>query len=150
MSSGKFILILIVPDRPCDREGWLIGHSKEFQMESQVDKYIQGFPVEVRKILSDVRSVIRETAPEATEGLKYGIPTFIQGANLVHYAAFKHHIGLYPGPGALEAFREQLSVYKGSKGAVQFPLSGPIPFDLIRAIVKYRLDQLAAKAKKAR
>jgi uncharacterized protein YdhG (YjbR/CyaY superfamily) len=117
-------------------------------MQTDVDRYIEGFPADVRKILTDIRAFIGEMAPNATEVIKYGIPTFLLKGNLVHYAAFTHHIGLYPGSAAMEAFREKLTGYKNSKGAVQFPLDKPIPFDLIREIVAYRLDQVSQKAKK--
>lgn len=104
-----------------------------------IDEYIAGFPKEVQEILEKVRATIRKAAPDAEEAIKYQIPTFTLNGNLVHFAAFKKHIGLYPAPRALEEFKDELSGYKGAKGSVQFPLDQPIPFDLISRIVEYRV-----------
>lgn len=104
-----------------------------------IDEYIAGFPKEVQEILEKVRATIRKAAPDAEEAIKYQIPTFTLNGNLVHFAAFKKHIGLYPAPRALEEFKDELSGYKGAKGSVQFPLDQPIPFDLIGRIVEYRV-----------
>ena len=98
---------------------------------SALDDYISGSPEPVRGVLQQVRTTIRKAAPEAAETIKYGIPTFVLGENLVHFAAFKKHIGFYPTPPAIAAFREQLSVYKSAKGSVQFPLASPMPLKLI-------------------
>ena len=117
-----------------------------------VDKYIAGFPEETQKLLEEVRSTIRNTVPEAEEKIGYGIPTFTLNGNLVHFAGYKNHIGFYPAPQGLEAFKEELSKYKGAKGSVQFPLDQPLPLDLIIKMVKYRveknLEKPAAKIKK--
>ena len=95
---------------------------------------------------------IREAAPDAQETIKYQMPTFTLKGNLVHFAAFKKHIGFYPLPTGIEQFKDELSVYKGGKGSVQFPLGKPIPFDLISRIVKFRvqenLERAEAKRKK--
>lgn len=104
-----------------------------------IDEYIAAFPKEVQEILEKVRATIRKAAPAAEEGIKYQIPTFTLNGNLVHFAAFKKHIGLYPAPRALEEFKDELSGYKGAKGSVQFPLDQPIPYDLISRIVEYRV-----------
>jgi uncharacterized protein YdhG (YjbR/CyaY superfamily) len=106
-----------------------------------IDEYIAGFPGEVQELLEKVRATIREAAPEAEEAIKYQIPTFVLHGNLVHFAAFKKHIGFYPAPDGIEKFKEELSAYKGAKGSVQFPLDEPIPFDLISRIVKFRAEE---------
>ncbi len=106
-----------------------------------IDAYIAGFPPEVQKILKEIRGTIQKAAPQAEEAMKYAIPTFVFHGNLVHFAAFKHHIGFYPSPSGLEKFKQEISVYKNSKGAVQFPLDQPVPFDLIRRIVEFRVRE---------
>jgi uncharacterized protein YdhG (YjbR/CyaY superfamily) len=113
---------------------------------SPMDEYIAGFPPEVRAILEKIRETIREVAPEADETIKYQIPTFTLLGNLVHFAAFKRHIGFYPTPTGVEAFRVELSAYAQGKGSVQFPLDRPIPYDLIRRIVEYRVQENISKA----
>jgi uncharacterized protein YdhG (YjbR/CyaY superfamily) len=105
-----------------------------------IDEYIKLFPKEVREVLEQVRQVIQEEAPEATEAISYGMPTFkLNGRNLVHFAAWKNHIGFYATPSGNEAFKKELSAYKGAKGSVQFPLDQPMPISLIRKIVKFRV-----------
>ena len=89
--------------------------------------------------------MIRSAAPDAEEALKYGIPTFVLNGNLVHFAAFKKHIGFYPTPPGIERFRDELSAYPNAKGSVQFPLDKPMPFALIRKIVEYRVTEARAK-----
>jgi uncharacterized protein YdhG (YjbR/CyaY superfamily) len=111
-----------------------------------IDSYIASFPKEVQKFLAQVRSTIREAAPDAEETINYGIPTFTLKGNLVHFAAYKNHIGFYPTPSGIEKFKNELSVYKGAKGSVQFPLDQPIPFDLISQIVKFRVKENLEKA----
>lgn len=117
-----------------------------------VDAYIASFPQDVQSMLTQVRATIREAAPEATETIKYGLPTFLLNGNLVHYGAFQHHIGFYPAPSGLEAFQAELSQYPGAKGSVQFSFDRPIPYDLIRRIVLFRVqanqEKAAAKNKK--
>jgi uncharacterized protein YdhG (YjbR/CyaY superfamily) len=113
-----------------------------------IDKYISGFPEEVREILEKVRKTIRDEAPEATETINYGIPTFQLKGNLVHFAGFKNHIGFYPAPSGIEAFKAELSSFKGAKGSVQFPLDKPIPYELIRRIVKFRVQEIKEKSGK--
>jgi uncharacterized protein YdhG (YjbR/CyaY superfamily) len=110
-----------------------------------MDEYIAGFPGEVQVILQRVRETIREAAPAATEAISYGIPTFKLYGNLVHFAAYKKHLGFYPTPAGLQAFKAELAGYKGSKGAVQFPLDQPIPYDLIRRIVAFRVQEQLRK-----
>lgn len=111
-----------------------------------IDEYIAGFPEEIQERLKQVRATIRKAAPEAEEAIKYRMPTFVLNGNLVHFAAFKNHIGFYPAPQGIEEFKEELSAYKGAKGSVQFQYSEPIPFDLISRIVQLRVGQNRAKA----
>jgi uncharacterized protein YdhG (YjbR/CyaY superfamily) len=111
-----------------------------------IDEYIAGFPDDVQEILEKIRMTIREAAPEAEERISYQIPTFNLKGNLVHFAAFKKHIGLYPAPRGVEEFKEELSAYKGGKGTVRFPLDKPIPFDLISRIAKFRVKENLERA----
>ncbi len=106
-----------------------------------VDKYIAGFPKDVQEILQKIRVTIRKAAPDAAETISYRMPTFTLTGNLVHFAAFKNHIGFYPTPSGIEKFKDELSVYKGAKGSVQFPLDHPIPYGLISRIVKFRVKE---------
>jgi len=106
-----------------------------------IDEYINTFPKEVQDILEKLRQTIQKAAPEATEAISYGIPTFQLHGNLVHFAAYRNHIGFYPASGAIEAFRKELSRYKGSKGTVQFPINQPLPLGLIKTMVKYRVKE---------
>lgn len=121
---------------------------KEKNVPQNIDEYIAVLPEEVRDLMQAVRKVIHEAAPEATETMNYAIPTFDLSGNLVHFAAFKNHIGFYPTPSGMDAFKEELSAYKGSKGSVQFPLNQPIPYDLITKIVKFRVQENLEKASK--
>jgi uncharacterized protein YdhG (YjbR/CyaY superfamily) len=115
-----------------------------------IDEYIAGFPKEIQDMLQQIRATIRKVAPEAEEAIKYAIPTFVlNGKNLVHFAAFKNHIGFYPTPTGIESFQKELSKYKQGKGSVQFPLDEPMPLNLITEIVKFnKLRIPEAKAKK--
>jgi uncharacterized protein YdhG (YjbR/CyaY superfamily) len=112
-----------------------------------IDSYIASFPEETRKLLQQVRVTISKSAPEAKETINYGMPTFTLKGNLVHFAAFKNHIGFYPTPSGIEAFKKELSVYEGAKGSVQFPIAKPIPFDLITKIVEFRVKENLKKVK---
>ena len=111
-----------------------------------IDEYIAGFPKNIQDLLQKIRVTIREEAPDAEEAIKYQIPTFILKGNLVHFAAFKNHIGFYPTPQGINEFAEELAPYASGKGSAQFPLDKPIPFDLVRRIVKLRVEQNLAKA----
>jgi uncharacterized protein YdhG (YjbR/CyaY superfamily) len=111
-----------------------------------IDDYIAGFPPDVRQILEQVRATIRGAAPGAEETISYQIPTFRLEGNLVHFAAFKKHIGFYPAPAGIDEFKDELSRYKGGKGSVQFPLDKPMPFDLIRRVVEFRVKENLVKA----
>ncbi|MBE7442216.1 MAG: DUF1801 domain-containing protein [Flavobacteriales bacterium] len=110
-------------------------------MNMEINNYILGFPEEVQSILNLLRKTIREAAPDATEKISYAMPTFYLKGNLVHFAAYKNHIGFYPAPSGLNAFKEEISLFKNSKGAVQFPINQPIPVDLITKIVKFRVEE---------
>lgn len=115
-----------------------------------VDEYIAAFPNDTQKLLEEIRSVIKKAAPEAEETINYAMPTFKLHGNLVHFAAYKNHIGLYPAPNGIDAFKDELSVYKGAKGSVQFPLNKPMPLDLISRIVKFRVKENLEKAGKTK
>ena len=111
-----------------------------------IDEYISRFPEDMQAILNMIRATIRDAAPDATEAISYQIPTFKLEGNLVHFAAYKHHIGFYPTSSGIEKFKKELSNYKGAKGSVQFPLDQPIPYDLIHKITEFRVKENVAKA----
>ncbi len=111
-----------------------------------IDEYIAAFPEDVQAILNRMRQTIREAAPDATEAISYQMPTFRLNGNLVHFAAFRRHIGFYPAPTGVEAFLAELAPYKASKGAIQFPLDQPIPYDLVRRITEHRARENREKA----
>ncbi len=106
-----------------------------------IDEYIAAFPENVQEILKKVRATIRQAAPDAEEAIKYRIPAFVLKGDLVYFAAFKKHIGFYPIPTGIEAFKKELSPYKQGRGSVQFPLDQPIPYDLIDKITRFRMKQ---------
>lgn len=106
-----------------------------------IDDYIAAQPADMQKILQKIRATIRKAAPEAEEAIKYQLPTFVLNGNLVHFGAFKNHIGFYPTPSGTEKFKKQLAKYKAGKGSIQFPLDEPIPYDLITEIVKFRVKE---------
>ena len=115
-----------------------------------IDSYIAQFPSDVQTRLQQLRKSILKLAPGATEAMSYQIPTFKLNGNLVHFAAFKKHIGFYPGAAGIAAFQDELAGYKSAKGSVQFPLDQALPLDLVKKIVKFRVAQnLAAPKKKA-
>ena len=114
---------------------------------NDIDEYIASFPKDTQKLLEQVRVTIRKAAPEAEETINYGIPTLTLKGNLVHFAAFKNHIGFYPAPSAIKAFSKELSAYDGAKGSVKFPIDKPLPFDLISKIVKFRVKENLEKEK---
>ncbi len=111
-----------------------------------IDDYIAQFPEDVQKMLQELRAVIRTAAPDAEEKISYQMPTFYLNGNLVHFAAYKNHIGFYPAPSGIERFKEELSPYAGAKGSVQFPLSQPVPFELVARITTFRAEENRAKA----
>jgi uncharacterized protein YdhG (YjbR/CyaY superfamily) len=106
-----------------------------------IDEYISKFKPETQEILKQVRHIIHESAPEATEKISYQMPTFFLNGNLVHFAAFEKHIGFYPTPSGIVEFSDELAKYKSGKGSAQFPLDKPIPYDLIREMVKFRVQE---------
>lgn len=111
-----------------------------------IDEYISGFPEEIQAILQKIRATVKKAAPKAEEAIKYAMPTFVLNGNLVHFAAFKNHIGFYPTPSGIEEFKKDLAKYASAKGSAQFPLDEPIPYALITKIVKYRVKESAARA----
>jgi len=113
-----------------------------------IDEYIAAFPEDIQKRLQEMRTVIHETAPQAFEKISYQMPTFDLNGNLVHFAAAKNHIGFYPTPSGIEAFKGELAAYVSSKGAVQFPLDRPLPLDLVRRMTAYRVTENLQKARK--
>lgn len=112
---------------------------------NEIDGYISSFPEGVKEKLIAIRTIIKEEAPEAIEKFSYQMPTFYLNGNLVHFAAFKKHIGFYPTPSGIEAFEEELKLYKNAKGSVQFPLDQPLPLELIRKMVRYRVAENSQK-----
>lgn len=115
---------------------------------NSIDEYIATFPKETQKILNELRAAIKESAPEAEEKISYQMPTFFLNGNLVHFAAYKNHIGFYPTPSGIEAFKKELSKYERAKGSVQFPIDKPMPLKLISRIVKYRVAENLKKTRK--
>lgn len=115
---------------------------------NSIDEYIAGFPEDIQKKLEQIRATIQKAAPEATERISYAMPTFYLNGNLIHFAGYKNHIGLYPAPVGIEAFKEELSRYKQAKGSVQLPLDEPLPLALIAKITKFRAAQQKEKTKK--
>jgi uncharacterized protein YdhG (YjbR/CyaY superfamily) len=111
-----------------------------------IDEYIAGFPPEIQDILEKIRTTVGTAAPGAEETISYQMPTFRLKGNLVHFAAFKNHIGFYPTPTGTEEFKKELSVYEGGKGSIRFPLDKPIPYDLISQIVKFRVKENLERA----
>jgi len=109
---------------------------------STIDEYIASFPPDVQQKLQEMRAVIHRAAPDAEEAIRYGIPTFRRyGSNLVHFAAFKDHLSFFPTSSGVGKFRDELSSFKLSKGTIQFPLNGPVPYDLVERIVRFRVQE---------
>ncbi len=114
---------------------------------NSIDEYIAEFPEETRRVLEEMRALIKASAPGATETISYAMPTFdLNGRHLVHFAGYEKHVGFYPVPSGIAAFEEELKPYKRGKGSVQFPHGRPMPTDLIRRIVEFRVDENHAKA----
>ncbi|MHA7967752.1 iron chaperone [Paenibacillus sp. CAU 1782] len=111
-----------------------------------IDEYIAAFPVEVQEKLASIYHLIAGIVPDASVKISYGMPTFVLKGNLVHFAAFKKHIGFYPAPGGIHEFQDELAIYKTSKGAIQFPLDKPIPYELIGKITAFRAKQNLSKS----
>jgi uncharacterized protein YdhG (YjbR/CyaY superfamily) len=142
-----FSIIQSIFGRPSSKTAvtWAEKVSMKVNYET-IDQYIADFPPEVQEILQAMRATIQGAAPEAMEAISYQMPTFKLHGNLVHFAGYKSHIGFYPVPTGIEAFKEELSAYKQGKGSVQFPLDQPLPYDLIRRIVAFRVAENVAKA----
>ncbi len=110
-----------------------------------ISEYIKKFPINVQEILKGMQDTIKSVAPEAQECISYGMPTFkLNGKNLVHFAGYKSHIGFYPTPSAIQKFQAELRSFKSSKGAIQFPINRPIPFDLVKRITLFRTGELGS------
>jgi uncharacterized protein YdhG (YjbR/CyaY superfamily) len=134
-------------------EGWLKESGKTFKAElpavkggmkkggTVIDDYIARFPKDIQARLSAIRKAIRQAAPEAVEKISYGMPTFYLNGNLVHFAAFKNHIGFYPTPSGITGFEKELKKYKRAKGSAQFPYDEDLPLDLVRKIVEFRVKE---------
>ncbi len=114
---------------------------------NNIDEYISLFPVNVQKKLIELRAIIRELAPRAQEKISYQMPTFYLTENLVHFAAYENHIGFYPTPCGIAAFEKDLAKYKHAKGSIQFPINEDLPTELIRRIVKFRVDEISKNLK---
>jgi uncharacterized protein YdhG (YjbR/CyaY superfamily) len=114
---------------------------------SSIDEYIAEFPPETRKVLEELRALIKASAPGGTEKISYAIPTLYLNGNLVHFAGYDKHVGFYPGASGILAFKEDLKVYKSAKGSVQFPLGQPLPTDLIRRMVEFRVAENSGKGR---
>jgi len=112
-----------------------------------IDEYIASFPKEAQKILEAIRATIKAAAPEAEEKISYQMPTFFLNGNLIHFAAFKNHIGIYPTPSGTQAFKDEISRYQGAKGSIRLPIDEPMPLELISRIVKFRVAENLTKAK---
>ena len=117
------------------------------RIPKSIDEYFVSFPTEIQKLLQQVRTAIKKAAPDAEEAIKYAMPAFVYKGNLVFFAAYKNHIGFYPTPSGIIAFKKDLAAYQTSKGAVQFPLDKPMPVGLITKIVKYRVKENSEKEK---
>ena len=114
---------------------------------NNIDEYIAGFPAEVQELLEQIRVAIKNIVPDAVEVISYGMPAFKLNGILVWFAAYKNHIGFYPHSSGIEVFKKELSIYKSSKGAIQFPLDKPLPLKLITEIVRFRVIEEMEKVK---
>lgn len=115
---------------------------------TDINEYISAFPDEVKAVLEQIRETIQQAAPGAKEAIRYGMPTFVLNGNLVHFAAYKNHIGFYPAPSGIDEFIEELAVYRTGKGTIQFPVNQPIPFNLIKKVVEFRVKENLGKQKR--
>lgn len=114
---------------------------------TSINEYIATFPEETQRVLEELRATIKAAAPEAEEKISYQIPTFSLHGNLVHFAAWKKHIGFYPTSSGTQAFKRELSIYAGAKGSIKFPIDKPLPLSLISKIVKFRVAENLKSAK---
>ncbi|MES2425440.1 MAG: DUF1801 domain-containing protein [Bacteroidota bacterium] len=113
-----------------------------------IDEYIAGYPTDLQNLLQTMRATIHKAAPDAVEAMAYGIPTFKLNGNLVHFGGYKNHIGFYPAPMGIEAFKAETAQYETGKGTLQFPIDQPLPLELVNKIVKFRVEKNLAKVKK--
>lgn len=113
-----------------------------------IDEYIDSFPEPVQKMLKKIRGIVKETAPDAEEKISYKMPAFFLNKNLIYFAGYTKHVGLYPGVNAINAFRDKLAKYKFAKGSIQFPLDEPLPVELIKKIVEFRIEEISKKRQK--
>ena len=113
-----------------------------------IDEYIATFEPDIQKTLNEIRDFIKKEAPGATEKISYGMPTFYLDGNLVHFAAFKDHYGVFPSPSGIDAFEAELAPYRSGKGTLRFALDKPIPWEIIRKVVRFRVAENAKKTKK--
>jgi uncharacterized protein YdhG (YjbR/CyaY superfamily) len=126
-----------------------VGTMADRSTAGTIEEYIAGFPAATQTALREVRAIITAAAPDATESISYAIPTFdLNGRHLVHFAGYERHVGFYPIPSGMEAFEEELKSFKRGKGSVQFPLDRPLPADLIRRIVEFRVEENLARTSK--
>jgi uncharacterized protein YdhG (YjbR/CyaY superfamily) len=123
------------------------GIMEKSRSSHSIDEYIRTFPKDVQDKLQALRKTIRKAAPSAEETISYGIPTFDLDGHLVHFAAYKKHIGFYPTSSGVRVFKKELSIYKTSKGTVQFPVGKPLPLALVSKIVRFRVSENNAKFK---
>src|SRR5690606_42063368 len=114
---------------------------------TDINEYISEFPDEIKAVMEQIRETIQQAAPGAKEAIKYGMPTFILNGNLVHFAAYKNHIGFYPAPSGIDAFIEELADYRTGQGTIQFPIDQPIPFNLVKKVVEFRVKENLGKQK---
>ncbi|GHV67949.1 hypothetical protein AGMMS49928_06170 [Spirochaetia bacterium] len=119
-------------------------------MPETIDEYIARFPPDIQKILCEMRAFIQGEAPEAAEKISYGMPTFYLNGNLVHFAAFKDHFGFFPSPSGIDEFEKELAPYRSGKGTLRFAFDKPIPWDIIRKVVRFRISENLRKGKKNR
>lgn len=115
---------------------------------TDINEYISEFPDEIKAVLEQIRETIQQAAPGAKEAIRYGMPTFVLNGNLVHFAAYKNHIGFYPAPSGIDEFIEELAVYRTGKGTIQFPINQPIPFNLVKKVVEFRVKENLGKQKR--
>jgi len=121
--------------------------SKLKKKYTSIDEYISDFPKDIQELLEELREFLSKLVPEAEETINYKIPTFKLNGNLVHFAGYEKHIGFYPTPSGIDAFKEELAHYKPGKGSVRFPINKPIPYDLVEKIVEFRVKEQLNKKK---
>jgi uncharacterized protein YdhG (YjbR/CyaY superfamily) len=112
-----------------------------------IDEYIETFEPDIQKTLIEIRNFIKNKVPEATEKISYGMPTFYLHGNLVHFAAFKNHYGIFPSPSGIDAFEKELAPYRTGKGTLSFPIDKPIPWDIIQKVLQFRVNENLSKIK---